>query len=1008
MDLIYEYGGQAAADVYTEGLQLVKRGADEAKSNLESISSSFDAINIADNDAEAEGLSGAEMTQFAPILHPVADFPQDGSGRYNQSPIHDFFNATEIAGKANWRLGGGKGEVYSSSRGGWYKLYKDPHTTEGEGTSGDAHEGVLLRYSGDGTALAKAITGGTITYVTKGEEGEANGLGNAVKWRDSGGMYHWYMHMNSLDKDIQEGSNLEPGQLIGYFGNTGGMDSDTMKYLRYVVTSAGPQGNTGDPGHVNPFTFWEFKQKSDELEGDTELQQIFNYLVHPFGMSESAAAGIMGVWSHEGMIEPEPYSHQMEGIFGNDKAERSRKIGKNYDTMDEYTLNSLFPDYDSRGYSINKPGYFSSVVNKYLPGIGLAQWTGDRNRQLVEFAKEKGMNWWDLQAQLDFVEAEKQGAFNTLMTIMTDKSISPTDAADYWMTQYEAGYPGHDPYAARLSTSQVEGRRTSAKQLYEQLKGTSSGGTITPENLKDAAKVAEDGTYQGKFIGRLTNPDAFLGNTDDIMKSAAQVFSAYYDQDGHYEENLDWGTLTLNNGTQLAHFRPDCSGMMSAVIKNMGYTLEGVGETGFSTGDWLGKASNNTIYKNGSASTDWQFLPYSGVLKPGDIMISKAHTGMFITGENNTSWGNRGFDGGATDGIENSALAGKALLNGESDWKSKLAWTISGADTGNDQIKTILRYMGKTIDQSSNEGERGGLTFKTGIVSSNESAPGEGILKLQEAIAKGESRSSLIQRYDEALVDKYLAMAYKNNEVPAKPVEKDLSSGTLGTATTTTGTGTNTNNYTKTTYTTVDPAALERSQNKNNTLSNDTKNLLGSSKTITTDVVTGSTWDPNEKTTYSKTGSVGNFVKNVWDKGLFGWDKVTYDDGTEPGFWAKAFPAAYANGDVSSTSSGNTWENWLFNSDSDIPPVDASKLADDSGMQQLQQFTNKYNIQSTDARRTEFFERIGNMTFNVRAKRVEELLEIMINKMDGNGTSEPLPNLFDDDIPEAVTRLSMG
>ena len=55
------------------------------------------------------------------------------------------------------------------------------------------------------------------------------------------------------------------------------------------------------------------------------------------------------------------------------------------------------------------------------------------------------------------------------------------------------------------------------------------------------------------------------------------------------------------------------------------------------------------------------------------------------------------------------------------------------------------------------------------------------------------------------------------------------------------------------------------------------------------------------------------------------------------------------------------------------------------------------------------------MTFNVRAQRVEELLEELIEKVDGN---KPKPtsnnsgtdlNLFKDNgIPEQVTRLSRG
>ena len=148
---------------------------------------------------------------------------------------------------------------------------------------------------------------------------------------------------------------------------------------------------------------------------------------------------------------------------------------------------------------------------------------------------------------------------------------------------------------------------------------------------------------------------------------------------------------------------------------------------------------------------------------------------------------------------------------------------------------------------------------------------------------------------------------------------------------------------------------------------------------------------------------------NVSDKGLTGWDPVEYDDGSEPGVLAKLFPAAYANGDVSSS-----WYDASFNtnpsvtSNTDIPPVDESKLNDDAGLNALQQYTNKYNIKADDSRTTDMLNKLGSMTFNVRAKRVEELLEILINKVDGAPTDQPLPNMFDDEIPDAVTRLSIG
>ena len=97
---------------------------------------------------------------------------------------------------------------------------------------------------------------------------------------------------------------------------------------------------------------------------------------------------------------------------------------------------------------------------------------------------------------------------------------------------------------------------------------------------------------------------------------------------------------------------------------------------------------------------------------------------------------------------------------------------------------------------------------------------------------------------------------------------------------------------------------------------------------------------------------------------------------------------------------------------SDIPPIDINKLMEDSsnnGFNAMQQYVNKYDIKTDDSHTTDMLDKLSSMTFNVRAKRVEELLEILIAKVDGNRAPDaPLPELFDEGIPEAVTRLSMG
>lgn len=127
----------------------------------------------------------------------------------------------------------------------------------------------------------------------------------------------------------------------------------------------------------------------------------------------------------------------------------------------------------------------------------------------------------------------------------------------------------------------------------------------------------------------------------------------------------------------------------------------------------------------------------------------------------------------------------------------------------------------------------------------------------------------------------------------------------------------------------------------------------------------------------------------------------------------------YGSGDIAPDNS--FWYDALINNSSqvsqDIPPLDESKFMDsDSITSTYGNIINKYEIKSENIGTDEFLEKMSKLTFNVRAQRVEELLEELIEKIDGGDKpSSPKPstptntNLFtNNSIPEQVTRLSRG
>lgn len=190
------------------------------------------------------------------------------------------------------------------------------------------------------------------------------------------------------------------------------------------------------------------------------------------------------------------------------------------------------------------------------------------------------------------------------------------------------------------------------------------------------------------------------GNLNSLYAAAAAVFEAAVKNNGGiYATCKDVGPVTLRDGTELPNFRQDCSGLMSATIKAMGYKLGAGGSTGITTYDMYKRDKQDLVLDaDGKPSDDWELLPYSkGSLKPGDIVTSYSHMSMYINGPDTTSWSNHGFDGGSGlgnespgVGIQNSGKAGAAYLDGDPDWQSKLHYTHAGADG----LTRILRFKG--------------------------------------------------------------------------------------------------------------------------------------------------------------------------------------------------------------------------------------------------------------------------------------------------------------------------
>ena len=229
------------------------------------------------------------------------------------------------------------------------------------------------------------------------------------------------------------------------------------------------------------------------------------------------------------------------------------------------------------------------------------------------------------------------------------------------------------------------------------------------------ALTAAGAAGSGGGVGSGTSASSSSGgDASGLIKSAALAFYSYKQNrpNGAYA-NVSIGSITAPDGYVWKHFRPDCSGILSAGMQHFGYDIAGTDGTGFRTYDFNENRSGRGLSiikdRNGNdAGNDWAILDYDGSkLRPGDMIFTAghgsaypvSHVGMFIGRD--SSGNSRGLDGGGTNPINESAVAAGRILEGNMD-PNKMRWTIQSSD----HPEVILRYIGGPgdVDPASTDG----------------------------------------------------------------------------------------------------------------------------------------------------------------------------------------------------------------------------------------------------------------------------------------------------------------
>jgi hypothetical protein len=198
-------------------------------------------------------------------------------------------------------------------------------------------------------------------------------------------------------------------------------------------------------------------------DGNTEenYQNAWNYLTGIGGLSEEAAAGVMGNLDKESAGTMDPQIVQFSANFPGDRSP-------------ELPL--------------------AQIEGKF--GYGIAQWTfPSRQRALIAFAQETNRSTGSLDLQLDFLLKELRESYLGVYDTITTPGVTVRAASTDFLVNFER--PASVIAGGGAKEAEINNRADISQKLYEKYRGT--GGTFS------GASCASAGS--GEVVIDLDSPD---------------------------------------------------------------------------------------------------------------------------------------------------------------------------------------------------------------------------------------------------------------------------------------------------------------------------------------------------------------------------------------------------------------------------------------------------------------------------------------------------------------------
>ena len=198
-------------------------------------------------------------------------------------------------------------------------------------------------------------------------------------------------------------------------------------------------GDSGDSGGSSSGGLTKEQKKN--------IKKGYEYMHEKYGISGAMMAGIFGNWMQESQLNPKA----TEGVTGTPSESEMKAAEKRH--------------------------------TDYHTGIGLGQWSYERNDMLVDHAKDMGKDWWDINVQLDFMVTDDSGA-SIFKKVAKNSSDDVEKNVDEFHDEWEAG--GNESYINGRDPS-IGHRKDEAKKIWEYMKKEGMDGK------KDESKIDKIG-----------------------------------------------------------------------------------------------------------------------------------------------------------------------------------------------------------------------------------------------------------------------------------------------------------------------------------------------------------------------------------------------------------------------------------------------------------------------------------------------------------------------------------